>query len=158
MYLLMDFCCTLLAHMPLYIAPSFLKLFLLLYSGSGEVEGRERNRNGNSTKPRPPAVGPCPRPVEGPVLKAQHLECKTQFHSASVAPVRGSRAIPAGASLSQEQPSRMLQGSEQLPWPGLACPALFPAEIPAPGSGAEVLLREAWHWQRRTERPVLFSG
>lgn len=46
MYLLIDFCCTLLAHMPLYIAPSSLKLFLLLYSGLGEVEGRERNRKG----------------------------------------------------------------------------------------------------------------
>lgn len=44
LYLLIDFCCTLLAHMPIYIAPSFVKLFLLLYSGLGEVEGRERNR------------------------------------------------------------------------------------------------------------------
>lgn len=69
--------------MPLYIAPSFLKLFLLLYSGLGEVEGRERNRKGNSTKPCPPAVGPCPWPVAGPVLKPQHLECKMQFHSAA---------------------------------------------------------------------------
>lgn len=59
MYLLIDFCCALLAHIPIYIAPSFVKLFLHLYSGLGEIEGRERNRKENSTKTCPPAFWNC---------------------------------------------------------------------------------------------------
>jgi len=45
--------------MPIYIAPSFVKLVVLRYSGLGEVEGRERNRKGNSTRTRPPAFCSC---------------------------------------------------------------------------------------------------
>lgn len=59
MYLLVDFCCALLAHIPIYIAPSFVKLFLHLYSGLGEIKGRERNRKENSTKTCPPAFWSC---------------------------------------------------------------------------------------------------
>lgn len=136
--------------MPLHIAPSFLKLFLLLYSGLGEVEGRERNRKGNSTKPRPPAEGPCLWPMEGPVLKPQHLECKMQFHSAA-APSGASEGLWAGQHWGDAEQSLLGQlprarngpagavlGSEQSPqlmMAVLGCPALFKAE-PSPGSGS----------------------
>lgn len=82
MYLLVDFCCTLLAHIPIYIAPSFVKLFLLLYSGFGEVEGRERNRKKKFNQNLSTSILQlCSWHSEGPVLKPQHLECKMQFHS-----------------------------------------------------------------------------
>lgn len=107
MYLLIDFCCTLLAHMPLYIAPSFLKLFLLLYSGRSQGEGETQEGKFNQTMST--SSGAVPWPVEGPVLKPQHLECKMQFHSAAApAAQRGflSREVlgaPRAAFLRQEQ-------------------------------------------------------
>lgn len=46
--------------MPIYIAPSFVKLFLLLYSGLGEVEGRERNRKKKfNPNPSTSVLQPC---------------------------------------------------------------------------------------------------
>lgn len=118
--------------MPLYIAPSFLKLFLLLYSGLGEVEGRERNRKGKFNQTTSTSSGAVP--VAGPVLKPQHLECKMQFHSAAAPSEQGrGRAAPAGAaplaSTGQQEPCWAL-GSPRAGRAVLLCPALPGAEMP----------------------------
>lgn len=93
--------------MPLYIAPSFLKLFLLLYSGRGRGEGEKQEGKFNQTMSTSNGAVPVAR--EGPVLKPQHLECKMQFHSAAAPPAqRGflSREVlgaPRAVFLRQEQ-------------------------------------------------------
>lgn len=156
MYLLIDFCCTLLAHMPLYIAPSFLKLFLLLYSGLGEVEGRERNSKGNSTKPSPPAEGPCPWPLQGPVLNLSiwNVKCSFTLQLLPQAPQPragkswGDQSNPCwGSSLRQE-----LCWALSSPWAGdgrAGVSALLKAQpgsgsAPQPGLRVKVLLQEDW--------------
>lgn len=57
-------------------------------------------------------MGPGPWPVEGPVLKPQHLECKMQFHSA---------AAPSGPACSEQGGTGESQSNPRwgsFPWPG----------------------------------------
>lgn len=110
MYLLIDFCCTLLAHMSIYIAPSFVKLFLLLYSGLGEGEGRERNGKRNSTKTCPPAFCSCSVGIEKDQflnLIIWNVKCSFTLHL-YVCFIRNSMLPPAAGEVTCSEAVRVM--------------------------------------------------